>query len=218
MSIRPNFSTAPSTTASTSSRTVTSPRMKWPRSPALISFSARSPFSVSRPLMTTWAPSARKASPMPRPMPVLPLVMTATLPSSFPMLALLWLAILWLGQCLHRLQFLVNEILTLASGRLAAVHDQQRSGDEARLVREQETDRGGDLLRLRHPFLQVALAEHGRALLHAAGPGDHQRFGHAGPGAPRSHGVHPDLRRHVAGQLAGKGQDRALGRAVRRVT
>src|SRR5579871_4410155 len=177
MSILPKCSTAPATTPSMSSRTVTSPRMKWPRSPAFISFSALAPFSGSRPLITMLAPSARKASPMPRPIPVLPLVMTATRPSSFPMLALLWLA-----QCLHRLQFLVNAPGPGRSGGFPAVHDQQRPGDEARLGGQQEAHRRGDLLRLGDPFLQVALAKRDHSLLDAAGPRHHQRLGHAGPG------------------------------------
>src|SRR5271170_5817429 len=159
MSIWPKRSTAPPTTPSMSSRTVTSPRMKCPRSPAFISFSAFAPFSGSRPLITTRAPSARKASPMPRPIPVLPLVMTATRPSSFPMLAFLWLGpIDWANVYTD---FSIWSMLSgpLRSGGFPAVRDQQRPGDEARLGGYQEAHRRGDLLRLGHPFEQVALAE-----------------------------------------------------------
>ncbi len=51
-------------------------------SPAPISSRACWPFSGERPLMTTLAPSARKASAMARPIPRVPPVIAATLPSS----------------------------------------------------------------------------------------------------------------------------------------
>ena len=82
MSMRPKRSTVPSMIDSTPSRVFTSALMKWSRSPPPISWRACSPFSAERPLMTTEAPSRWNASAIARPMPRVPPVMAATLPSS----------------------------------------------------------------------------------------------------------------------------------------
>ena len=70
MSMRPNCSTAMSTTRSQSSRCLASPATNTTASPASISFSACWPFSSLRPLMTTLAPSRTNASAIARPMPL----------------------------------------------------------------------------------------------------------------------------------------------------
>src|SRR5919107_568250 len=77
MSIRPKCSTAKSTSDSMSSFFRTSPWRKTARSPAPRSATIFSPLSARRPLSTTFAPSRKKASAMPRPSPAVPPVMTA---------------------------------------------------------------------------------------------------------------------------------------------
>src|SRR4029079_175747 len=85
MSMRPYLATVSSISRSQSSRTEESPCTKWARSPASISSMARAPLAGSRPLITTLAPSRRKASPIARPIPRVPPLITATRPSSSPM-------------------------------------------------------------------------------------------------------------------------------------
>ena len=78
----PNRSTVWSTTASTSAWIITLPATNAALSPAFISSSAWRPLSSDLPFTTTRAPSDRNASAMPRPIPRVPPVMAATLPSS----------------------------------------------------------------------------------------------------------------------------------------
>src|SRR5262245_30842599 len=236
MSIRPNFSTAVSTTRSQSSRTLASPETKITESPASISFSACWPFSSLRPLMTTLAPSRTKASPMARPMPLVPPVTAATLPSNSmdkPPLAgclepntrsskyphpragdddLQAFPAGFLdevGAHLDEAQVLVPDDL----GR--RVHHEHRAAHVRGLVGGQEQRRICDVDRHGRPADGGAPTNPPARLLEVTGVARRHVGGEAGDGAPWRDGVDPDaVLAELRGHRLGEGHDRVLGRGV----
>ena len=86
-SILPNFSTASAISACICASSVTSVCRKTQSAPSF--FASASPSATRRPAMTIFAPSATKISAVRNPMPLVAPVMTATLPSSLPMLFVL---------------------------------------------------------------------------------------------------------------------------------
>ena len=92
----------------------------------------------------------------------------------------------------------------ISSSRIAAVHGEHRAGDETGLVRSQEQDGGGDLLRAADPAHRVAVLKHleeGFWIVRAVHrPAQHRRVHR-----PRADTIHADaLRRILDGKLPGK--------------
>src|ERR1700692_1980378 len=90
-----------------------------------------------RPVITTWAPSSTKRLAVANPIPLLPPVMTATLPSSFFMIIFL--------RCMGRARGRAGLEL-----RQAAIDGDLAGGHEAAVVRREKGGHRPDLRRIGH--------------------------------------------------------------------
>src|SRR5580704_15171667 len=133
-----------------------------------------------RPVITTWAPSSTKRLAVAKPIPLLPPVMTATLPSSFFMIFCPSFCVVFV------LKFEKHGTVPGSELRKAAVNGDLAAGHEAAVRRREKGSSSPELRRITHALershravgLQAFLAQRGR-----------REFGRHRPG--RQH-VYPD--------------------------